>query len=87
MPRNKISDLRDHLFETLEGLKNLSDPKADDCEKVDIDTAKQICNVADKITETYKVEVQAMDLTMRHGGSEEMKKSLQQRGILQIDKE
>ena len=40
--KNKISDLNNHLFETIEMLKNNSDPKADKCEKMDLDTAKKI---------------------------------------------
>ena len=33
MAQNKLSDLRNHLFETIEMLKNNSDPKADENEK------------------------------------------------------
>ena len=48
MARNKIQDLRDHLFETIELLK---------INKLDIDKAKAIADVAQVIVNTAKVEV------------------------------
>mgnify|MGYP006981214021 CR=1 FL=1 len=53
MTRNKIEDLRDHLFETIEALKDKSDP-------MDLDRARTISTVANSIIESAKVEVQAM---------------------------
>jgi hypothetical protein len=50
MPKNKISDLRDHLFETLEALKDKEAP-------MDLDRAKAICGVAKHLIESAKVEV------------------------------
>ena len=50
MARNKINDLRDHLFETLEALKDPEKP-------MDLDRAKAICEVAQTIINTAKVEV------------------------------
>ena len=41
-----LETLKGHLFETLEGLKNLSDPEASENEKVGIDQAKQIVDVS-----------------------------------------
>lgn len=55
MARNKITDLRDHLFETIERLK-------DDDHPMDLDRAKAIADVARVIVESAKVEVQAMDV-------------------------
>lgn len=48
MPKNKITDLRNHLFETLEALKDGD---------MEIDRAKAIAEVADVIVQTAKVEV------------------------------
>jgi hypothetical protein len=48
--KNKIDDLRDHLFETLEALK-------DDEKPMDIDRAKAIADVARVIVDSAKVEV------------------------------
>jgi hypothetical protein len=50
MAKNKICDLRDHLFETLEALKDKESP-------LDLDRAKAICNVAQTVINSAKVEV------------------------------
>jgi len=54
MAKNKLSDLRDHLFETLERLK-------DDDKPMDIARAKAIADVAQTIINSATVEVKAMD--------------------------
>jgi hypothetical protein len=50
MAKNKINDLRDHLFETLEMLKDPDKP-------MDVNRALAISKVADTIVATAKVEV------------------------------
>lgn len=55
-----LEALKSHLFETLEGVKNLSDEKADACEKVSIEQAKQIVDIADSIIDIYKTQVDAL---------------------------
>ena|ERR1700676_4577198 len=54
MAKNKLSDLRDHLFETLERLN-------DDEKPMDLARAKAIANVAQTIINSATVEVKAMD--------------------------
>jgi len=49
------------LFDALEGVKNLSDPQASECEKTSIDQAKQIVDISGKIIDIYKVQVDALD--------------------------
>lgn len=49
--KNKIEDLRNHLFETLEALKDKDDP-------MELDRARAISEVAQKITDTARVEVE-----------------------------
>lgn len=56
MPRNKITDLRDHLFETLEALKDEEKP-------MDLDRAKAIADVARVIVDSAKVEVGFLKVT------------------------
>lgn len=51
MAKNKITDLRDHLFETLEALKDPDKP-------MDIERAKAISDVAQTIINSAKVEVE-----------------------------
>lgn len=49
--KNTMGDLRDHLFDVLERLK---DP--DDATPMDVETAKTIVNVADTLIDTQRVE-------------------------------
>ena len=54
--KNKIGDLRDHLFATLEDLRDKDKP-------MDIARAKAIANVAAAIVNSAKVENEYMKLT------------------------
>lgn len=63
MAKNKLSDLRNHLFETLEALKDPEKP-------MDIERAQAVCNVAHELIETAKVEVKFMDVTGAAVGDE-----------------
>lgn len=62
MANNNLSleALKSHLFETLEGVKNLSDETASPCEKVSLDQAKQIVDIAGSIINIYKTQVDAL---------------------------
>lgn len=57
--RNKISDLRNHLFEVIEALKDKDHP-------MDLDRARAVADVAQVIVNSAKVEVAHMQVT---GGS------------------
>ena len=52
MPRNKIEDLRNHLFETLEALKDETAP-------MDIERAKAVASVGQVIVNSAMAEVRA----------------------------
>src|SRR5579863_7379883 len=54
MAKNKLSDLRDHLFETLEALKDKENP-------MEIDRAKAIAGIAQTIINSATVEVKAIN--------------------------
>jgi hypothetical protein len=56
MPKNKIGDLRDHLFATIEALR---DPDA----PMDLDRARAVADVAKVIVESAKVEVSMVKAT------------------------
>jgi hypothetical protein len=60
--QNKIEDLRNHLFATLEALRDKEAP-------MDIDRAKAISQVAGTIIESAKVEFKYLEL-VGGGGSE-----------------
>lgn len=48
--KNKLEDLRNHLFATLEALSDTDNP-------MDLDRAKAICQVSQVLINTAKVEV------------------------------
>lgn len=54
--KNSIDDLRDHLFETLEALRDKDNP-------MDIQRAKTVSGVAQTIINTAKVELEFVELT------------------------
>jgi hypothetical protein len=60
--KNKLVDLRDHLFATLEALR-------DDEKPMDLDRARMIATVAKEITETAKVEVDFLRVTGQQSAS------------------
>lgn len=61
MPRNKMTDLRNHLFETLEKLKDDENP-------MDLQRAKTISDVAQTIINSAKVEVDFLEIVGEGGG-------------------
>ena len=60
-----LETLKSHLFETLEGLKNLNDPEASENEKIGIDQAKQIVDVSGAIIDIYKVQLEGISLAAK----------------------
>lgn len=59
--KNKIEDLRNHLFEALEMLKD---------GEMDIDRAKAVSGVAQTIINSAKVEVDYLRLTEQRSGTQ-----------------
>jgi hypothetical protein len=59
MAKNKMEDLRNHLFAALEGLSDEENP-------LDIDRAKAIADVATVIVNSAKVEVDFIRATGRN---------------------
>ena len=51
-----MEDLRNHLFETLEALKDQDKP-------MDVDRAQAICKVSHQLIESAKVEVKYLETT------------------------
>ncbi len=62
MPRNKIDDLRNHLFATLEALQDPEHP-------MELERAKTIADVAQVLVNSAKVEVDFVRVTGRDEGS------------------
>lgn len=65
MAKNKIDDLRDHLFETIEALKDEDKP-------MDLDRAKAISDVAQTIINSAKVEVELVKAVGGTAGSKSL---------------
>lgn len=61
--KNKIDDLRNHLFETIEQLKDAENP-------MEIDRAKAICEASQQIINSAKVEVEFLKATGETTGSD-----------------
>jgi hypothetical protein len=62
MKQISIDALNMHLFETIEGLKNNSDPNASPNEKIDVETAKAIADLGKIVIEGYKVKAQVLNM-------------------------
>lgn len=60
--KNKMEDLRNHLFETIEMLK-------DDDKRMSIEKAKVISDVAQTLVNTAKVEVDYLKATEQQHGT------------------
>jgi hypothetical protein len=54
--KNTMTDLRNHLFEVMEALKDEEKP-------IDIDRAKAVCLVSQQLVDTAKVEVAFLEAT------------------------
>lgn len=63
MPNNKMTDLRNHLFATLEGLADAEKP-------MEIERAKAISEVAQTIINSAKVEIQYLETVGAEGGTD-----------------
>ena len=62
MKHISIDKLNEHLFETIEMLKNNSDENASPNEKIDVDTAQTIASLGKVVVEGYKVKVQVLNM-------------------------
>jgi hypothetical protein len=60
--KNKIDDLRNHLFATLEALRDEEKP-------MELDRARAIADVARVIVDSAKAEVQFLEATGRRDGT------------------
>lgn len=58
--KNKIDDLRNHLFATLEALRDEENP-------MDLARAREVANVARVIVDSAKVEVEFLNVTGARG--------------------
>lgn len=57
-----VDHLRMELFDTLQRLKSNNDKNCSPNEKCSIEEAEAVCHIAKEITDTYKVQLQAMSI-------------------------
>lgn len=81
-----IDKLNEHLFESIEMLKNNSDPKADSNEKIDVSTAKAIADISKVVIEGYKVKAQVLNMMRNAENPNLLKDSIVQSGIITDEK-
>jgi hypothetical protein len=75
--KNRLQDLRDHLFETIESLRDEEKP-------MDIDRARAVAAVADVIIDSAKVELKFLELTGEQLDSQFMERKQLEPGKGQI---
>lgn len=77
-----IDSLNMHLFETIEMLKNNSDPEASANEKIDVDTAKTIADLGKVVIEGYKVKSQVLSIMAKADNPNSTKQLIGGTGII-----
>jgi hypothetical protein len=80
-----LEALKAHLFEAIEGVKNLSDSQASDCEKTSIEQAKAIVAAADSIIDIYKVQLEGVQLANKMDNAMTARAIVTELGIIEDD--
>lgn len=81
-----IDKLNEHLFESIEMLKNNSDPEASECEKIDVNTAKAIADLSKVVVEGYKVKAQVLNMVRNAENPNLLRSQIVQSGIITDEK-
>lgn len=76
-----IEDLREELFDTLQKLKSNNDENCSPCEKCSIEEAQMVCEIAHEITDTFKVQVQAMQVLSKADNPNAVRSFLDDNGL------
>jgi hypothetical protein len=79
MARNKISDLRDHLFASLERIDD--DSLTPEQIRAEVDKAKAVAQIGSVIINSAKVEIDFIKATGRIDSASEIFKSVDQKKI------
>jgi hypothetical protein len=79
MARNKISDLRDHLFASLERIDD--DSLTPEQIRAEVDKAKAVAQIGSVIINSAKVEIDFIKATGRIDSASEIFKSVYQKKI------
>lgn len=82
MSNTSIDKLNEHLFETIEMLKNNNDPKASKNEKIDVETAKAIASLGKVAVDGYKVKCQALAILSKADNPNSVRETLSSSGFV-----
>ena len=82
MDKMSLDALNNHLFETIEMLKNNTDRKASKNEKIDVDTAKVIAEIGRVVVEGYKVKANVLQSLAKTDNPNTMKQVIGTLGML-----
>ena len=85
MAKNKMSDLRNHLFECLERIKCNEDPDASENEKMSIETVNAVVDISQQLIESWKVETQAAAILSKCANPTMMANALHQSGLIETE--
>lgn len=81
-----IDKLNEHLFESIEMLKNNYDPNADANEKIDVETAKAIADLGKVVIDGYKVKAQVLQMMRNADNPNALKATICNSGIITDEK-
>lgn len=76
-----VERLRMELFDTLQRLKSNNDKNCSPNEKCSIEEAEAVCHIAKEITETYKVQLQAMNILSKADNPNRVQLMIEQNGL------
>ena len=81
-----IDKLNEHLFESIEMLKNSSDPNADANEKIDVNIARAIADLGKVVIEGYKVKAQVLSMMRNAENPNALRATISNSGIITDEK-
>ncbi len=85
MNKNTSLDrLNEHLFDVIERLKSNKDEKADECEKIDIETASAIAEIGKIVVDGYKVKAQVLNIVAKTENPRDMTIKINESGIVEL---
>jgi hypothetical protein len=85
MKQISIDALNAHLFETIEMLKNNRNKNASAIEKIDIETARAISDLAKNVIEGYKVKVQVLNIYSKANNPKLLQEKISENGLLELN--
>ena len=83
MKKTTLNDLKGHLFDVIERLKDSNDPGADKKDTIDIETAKAITSTAQVIINAIKLEVDAIRIMSKADNYTTTREMISNSGIIQ----